>query len=200
MKSSGSVSGWIDRLLAGDRDAVSPLWERYFHRLVELARKKLQNSPRRAADEEDVALSAFDSFCRHAQQGQFPDLRSRDSLWRLLAAITARKVAHLLRDESRKKRGGGKALRFLQYRENWTREEIDQLFSREPDPQFAAVMADQCTRLLRGLKDDQLEKLALWRMEGYTVEEIAQKMAIVPRSVKRKLSVIRNIWRREANW
>ena len=37
--------------------------------------------------------------------------------------------------------------------------------------------------------------VALWRMEGYTVKEIAQKMDIVPRSVQRKLEVIRSIWR-----
>ena len=67
-----SVTQWIDRLKAGDPDAAQELWERYFRRLVGLARKKLRAAPRRAADEEDVALSAFDSFCRGAEQGRFP--------------------------------------------------------------------------------------------------------------------------------
>ena len=70
MASDGSVSRWIGPLQAGDPAAVQRLWERYFHRLVGLARAKLQNAPRRAADEEDVALSAFDSFCRNAGDGR----------------------------------------------------------------------------------------------------------------------------------
>ena len=54
-----------------------------------------------------MALSAFDSFCRSAEQGRFPDLADRDSLWRLLVVMTARKATHLRRDEGRQKRGGG---------------------------------------------------------------------------------------------
>jgi hypothetical protein len=60
MPPEASVTQWIDRLEAGDPDAAQKLWERYFLRLVGLARKKLRAVPRRAADEEDVALSAFD--------------------------------------------------------------------------------------------------------------------------------------------
>src|SRR5205085_531840 len=97
--------------VVGDAAAVQGLWERYFRRLVALARKKLADAPRRAADEEDVALSAFDSFCRNAERGLFPQLLDRDSLWRLLVVITARKSAHLRRDEGRAKRGGGAVVR-----------------------------------------------------------------------------------------
>ena len=95
MRSSGSITRWLGQLKAGAADAVEPLWERYFRRLVGLARARLQGTPRRAADEEDVALSAFDSFCRGAEQGRFPQLLDRDNLWRLLVTITARKAFRL---------------------------------------------------------------------------------------------------------
>src|SRR5947208_10734343 len=104
MSAEGSVSNWISRLQAGDRAATQQLWERYFQRLVGLARAKLQGAPRRAADEEDVALSAFHSFCRAAEQGRLPRLLDRDNLWRLLVVITSRKASHLVRDERRLKR------------------------------------------------------------------------------------------------
>src|SRR6266403_1755718 len=107
MRADASVTQWIDRLKAGDPDAAQKLWERYFARLVGLARQKLRSAPRRAADEEDVALSAFDSFCRQAEAGRFPQLLDRDSLWRVLVVVTARKAFHLIRDEDRQKRGGG---------------------------------------------------------------------------------------------
>jgi DNA-directed RNA polymerase specialized sigma24 family protein len=105
MSSEGSVTNWIGQLQAGDPAAAQKLWERYFRRLVGLARKKLQDAPRRAADEEDVALSAFASFCHHAARGQFPQLADRDDLWRLLVTVTSRKALHLRRDEERPKRG-----------------------------------------------------------------------------------------------
>jgi hypothetical protein len=58
------------------------------------------------ADQEDVALSAFDSFCRNAEEGRFPHLDDRDNLWRLLVVITARKASKLVRAEGRLERGG----------------------------------------------------------------------------------------------
>src|SRR5262249_55948531 len=106
MEPQGSVSRWLQQLQQGKTAAAQPLWERYFPRLVELARKKLRDAPRRGT-EEAVALSAFDSFCRNAADGRFPQLADRDDLWRLLVVITARKAAHLARDERRQKRGGG---------------------------------------------------------------------------------------------
>jgi len=74
MLSNGSVSHWIGQLKAGNHAAAQELWEDYFQRLVRLARRKLRGRSRRAADEEDVALSAFDSFCRGAALGRFPRL------------------------------------------------------------------------------------------------------------------------------
>src|SRR5215831_20563972 len=106
MTAEGSITGWLGRLRTGDRAAVQQLWERYFQRLVQLARQHLHGAPRRVADEEDVALSAFDSFCRNLEQDRWPQLLDRDNLWRLLVVITARKAQHLLRDERRQKRGG----------------------------------------------------------------------------------------------
>ena len=199
MESPGSISGWIDKLQAGEKEAVQPLWERYFPQLVKLARKKLLNSTRRTADEEDVALSAFDSFCRHAEQGHYPDLNDRNSLWRLLAVITARKASRLLRNDSRKKRGGGKIPKCSNMVGNDNPFGLQHIFSQEPNPALVVLMADECTSLLRRLKDNKLENVALWRMEGYTIEEIAQKLNVVPRSIKRKLRIIRDLWQKEAD-
>src|SRR5438477_6801392 len=110
MASTGSVSHWISLLKAGDPVAAQRLWEFYFERLVHLARKKLAGAPRRAADEEDVALSAFDSFCRAAQQGKFPRLDDRQDLWQLLVLIATRKAVNLRQHDGRRKRGAGAVL------------------------------------------------------------------------------------------
>ena len=56
------------------------------------------------ADEEDVALSAFDSFFRSAEQGRFPRLSDRDDLWQILVLVTTRKAVDLRTYEGRDKR------------------------------------------------------------------------------------------------
>jgi DNA-directed RNA polymerase specialized sigma24 family protein len=189
MAADRSVTRWLAPLQAGDPAAAQQLWQRYFGRLVGLARQRLQGTPRRAADEEDVALSAFDSFCRAAEAGRFPQLLDRDSLWRLLVTITARKAAHLVRDQRRQKRGGGA--------EAEGEADLAQVLGREPSPEFAAQVAEEYDRLLRALGDRELESVAVWKMEGYTVDEIAARLVYAPRSVKRKLQLIRTIWEKE---
>jgi DNA-directed RNA polymerase specialized sigma24 family protein len=191
---NGSVTRWLGQLQAGDSAAARQLWQRYFRRLIGLARKRLQGAPRRGADEEDVALSAFDSFCRAAGQGRFPDLADRDGLWRLLMLMTARKAAHLLRDEGRQKRGGGAQFATDAPVESDEESVLGQLLSREPTPEFAAQMTEECERLLLGLGDGDLKAVALLRMEGYSLEEIAARQGCVARTVKRKLRLIRDIW------
>jgi DNA-directed RNA polymerase specialized sigma24 family protein len=182
------VTVWLGRLQAGDPAAARPLFDRYFRRLVGLARQRLRDTPRRAADEEDVALSAFDSFCRNAGGGRFPDLADRDSLWRLLAAFTLRKAAHHLRDAGRLKRGGAAG----------AAAGVEDLLGRDPDPALAAELAEECDRLLAALGDPDLRRVALLRMDGHSVEEVADQVGCAPRSVKRKLQLIRAIWEREA--
>jgi hypothetical protein len=53
------VTVWLGQLQAGEWAEARPLWEKYFHRLVGLARKRLRDAPLSAAKEEDVALIAF---------------------------------------------------------------------------------------------------------------------------------------------
>ena len=195
MSSTGSVTRWLQLLQVGNRAAVQQLWERYFPRLVGLARKKLHDSPRRLADEEDVALSAFDSFCRNAEQGRFPELLDRDGLWHILVVITIRKAANLRRAEGRKKRGGFAVVH--PSTGDGETPDIEQLLSREPSPAFAAEVAEECERLLRLLGDPELETVALCKMEGYTNEQIAGKLGYALRSIKRKLRMIRDLWQKE---
>jgi DNA-directed RNA polymerase specialized sigma24 family protein len=197
----GSVTRWIHQLQAGNQAAAQELWNRYFHRLVSLARSKLQGVPRRAADEEDVALSAFDSFCRGAEEGRFPRLDDRDNLWRLLVVITERKACNLMHHERRQKRGGGLVRGNSGLAEQLDDPEaeagIEQVASPEPTPEMAAQVADECRRLLELLGDATLRSLAVWKMEGYTNAEIAAKLGCVTVTVERKLQVIRSLWAKE---
>src|SRR5262245_27718065 len=107
MTDDSSITHWMLELAAGDDAAAQRLWERYYSQLVQLAARKLPPAVRRAADEEDVALSAFHSFCAGVQRGCFPRLNDESDLWRVLVVITARKAADLAQFERRQRRGGG---------------------------------------------------------------------------------------------
>jgi RNA polymerase sigma factor (sigma-70 family) len=199
--SAGSVTQWLGQLKAGDRAAAQKLWQAYFQRLVSLARRKLLGTPRQAAaDEEAVALSAFDSFCRAAAQGRFPRLDDRDDLRQLLVLIAERKACDLIEREHRQKRGGGKVQdeAALEGTES-TAPGLAQVIGREPTPELAAQLAEECRRLLDALGDEQLRTLALWKLEGYTNDEIAAKLAVSRRTVERKLQRIRRLWAKETN-
>jgi DNA-directed RNA polymerase specialized sigma24 family protein len=177
------------------------LWQSYFQRLVSLARKRLRHRPRRMADEEDVALSAFDSFCRGAAEGRYPQLSDRDDLWRLLVVITARKAANLVRHECCQKRGGGRvrgdsALTASVDCED-SEEGLEQILGSEPTPEFAAQVAEECQRLLSLLHDAELRSIAVWKMEGYTNAEIAEKLGYVTVTIERRLRLIRSLWEKE---
>src|SRR5262249_59894262 len=131
-------------------------------------------------DEEDVALSAFDSFCRNAEAGRFPDLSDRDGLWRLLATFTLRKATHHMRDATRQKRGGTAIT-------DGQSGVLDEGFGRQPDPGLAGEMAEECDRLLSALGDCQLRQVALLRLDGRSVEGVAEKIGEAPRAVNRKM-------------
>ena len=198
---SRSVSLWIDQLKAGDREATEKLWGRYFKRLMGLARKRLENKPRLGADAEDVALSAFDSFFRGAEEGRFPLLTDRDALWHLLVTITARKAQRLVRDQSRLKRGGGKVLGesavFLPDANGNGRIGFDQIFSESPSPDFVAQLTEEYQRLFEHLHDADQRTIATLKMEGYTIDEISTRIGRAPATVERKLKVIRAVWEKD---
>lgn len=191
MSADGSITCWIGKLKTGDALAAQRLWEVYFARLVKLARRRLALAPRRAADEEDVALSAFHSLCLGAQEGRYSLLADRVNLWSLLVAITAHKCVALVRRENRQKRGGGAADALPSF---------DELISREPTPEFAAQVADQLDRLLALLDatgDLDLRPIALGKMQGETVPEIATRLGCSRRTIERKLQVIARLWGHE---
>jgi DNA-directed RNA polymerase specialized sigma24 family protein len=190
MSSPGPITRWIGELKDGNLDAARPLWEHFFHRLVALARRQLHHAPRAAADEEDVALSVLDSFVNGARRGAFPDLTDREELWRLLVVKTIQKSIDHRRREGAEKRGGGRR------RVELTDAELKQALDRDPTPELAAEFVEECQLLLAKLPED-LRQLAVWRMEGHTVEEIASRLNCVDRTVKRRLRLIRSLWDQE---
>lgn len=199
MSEEESVTTWLANLKTGRTDAAREIWQRYVEQLVRLARRKLGRTPRRAADEEDVVLSAFEGFLKGVEEGRFLQLDDRDDLWQVLVMLTERRAIALRRRELALKRGGGQVRGesvFAHHEGNGTdRPGLDQESGREASPAFAAEMIEQLHFLLDQLTDEAQRQIALGKLEGKTNKELAHDLGISLRAVERKLSMIRDKWR-----
>jgi len=185
--SLGSVSRLIPDLLEGDRQAMQKLWERYFQPLVRLARSRSRRA-RRIAGSEDIALEAFLEFCAclaRPDAGQrFPHLQTREQVWKLLACFTVRTAFDHNQKQARREKivRGESALG-------------DEGFAPFTSPEVAPEFALAVTELLDQLHDNSLRIVALRKMEGFTVPEIARQLDCSPSTVERKLRAIRSLWK-----
>jgi hypothetical protein len=153
------------------------------------------------ADEDDIALSAFNSLCLGARRGRFVALADRDGLWGLLVFITAQKTADQIAHERRQKRGGGRVRgeSALAGGPGATHEGgFDRLLSRSLGPATLNVWAEEYGRLLGRLGDGTLRQVAELKVQGYKVEEIAERLGLARRTIHRKIDLIRKVWLAEA--
>lgn len=178
---TSAVSKLVSQLKAGHTEAVRPLWEKLFGRMVKLAHRRVR-SPQ--IDHEVVAASAFNSFCAAALKGRFPDLTDRDDLWRLLIFITHQKMVKYVRYSGAGKRRSDRIEGDA---------DLSQVLSREPSPDFAAMLAEEVQGFLDRVGDAQLQQVALWKMEGMTHEEIAARQGCTTRTVMNRIKLIRSI-------
>jgi len=194
------VTCWLRQLEAGDHDAARLLWQRYYRELVELARARLGQTPRRIADEEDVALSVLHSLCEGAAKGQFAAVANRRELWQLLATITVRKVINQQRLLKKQKRGGGRvrgdSVLGIGDGDGWGAG-FDEILGDAATPEVLAIAVEEYQRLMRVLDDDRLRAIAQCKLEGHRNEEIADRLGLACRSIERKLQRIRQVWEAE---
>ena len=203
MADKGSVTNWIQDLKNGNEDGAQRLWERYYQRLVNLARRRLAGSRRRLADEDDVAQMAFICFCAKAKQGRFPKLADRDDLWKLLVVLTARKALDEIKWERRKRRSPDPSIHQSKvfrssHKSKHAIGTIEDVVGREPTPQFAALIMEEIRERYRSLETQLLKDIAQWKLEGYTNAEIAHRLGRSTRYVERHLAAIRDQWQARA--
>ena len=187
---------WIPALQRGDEQAAERLWQEYFVKIIRLAKRRMEGLRLRAADEEDVAISAMNSFCRMAQNREDPIADSTE-LWRLLATIVRRKVNKERQRQFAEKRQeyrlvGESGISPGQDNENKDGENgFAQFSGREPSPELALELAETWERILE-LPD--AEELVLLKNEGYSNSEIAEKMNCSTRTIQRSIEKIRKEW------
>jgi DNA-directed RNA polymerase specialized sigma24 family protein len=192
---SQSISAWLDGMKKGDDRAAALLWDRYYLRLVGLARKRMRDFPRPVSDEEDAALSAFHDFCLAVREDpRYADLRGRDNLWRVLVRFTVNKVKSHLDRELAEKRGGGRVQGESALAgpadDPAAPAGLDRQPSSAPDPALLAEFDDKFNHFFGRLNEREAEVAAL-RLEGHGTDDIARAVGLAPATVRRVLVVVR---------
>jgi DNA-directed RNA polymerase specialized sigma24 family protein len=196
---SDPITSWLRALRRGDSDAARKLWEHYFKQVLRLARRQLAGRALPpAVDEEDVAVSVLGELFVKLQQGGYRDLGHRDELWQLLVVITVRQAALVARRENTQKRGRGRVKLESDLIASG-RFRLDDLIGHDMSDTLQELMSEQCRVLIEALQDSELEKIALWKLAGYTNDEIGKKLDCSRATIQRKLRLIREIWEVETD-
>jgi DNA-directed RNA polymerase specialized sigma24 family protein len=188
---------WLSSLKRGDPRAIEQIWREYFDKLMRLIKGRLGRARLGVADEEDIALSALNSFYDGVQAGRFPQLEDGDNLWKILVTIACRKTNTFRERSFAQKRGGGELRGESVFEDGEDAKRaagIQQVLGREPTPDVAAMITETVQSLLNTLGDSNLEVIAIRKMEGYTNEEIAVQLDCTTRTIERKLERIRTLW------
>ena len=182
---------------SGDHEAFQVVVDAYFARIAAAAEKRIAKTRQRASDGEDVAASVFESLWKKADAGLFAqsDIPDESAMWRYLQRVMHSKLIDHMRRETADKRGGG-VTRGESVFVNASGEVVGELgeYLQQISPAELFELAESQKQLLDLLPDDALKEIAISRMEGYEVKEIAERLRISDRSVKRKLAIIRDLW------
>lgn len=162
----------------GDEDAATLLYQRYARRVLGLVEAKLGARLRTATEPEDIVQSVFKSMFRGVQSGNY-DAPPGETLWNLLAVIAVNKLRRKAAHQSAQRR------------------DIDRLVSLESVSngdaidESAVAFFEICVReTIEHLRDFDREIVSL-RIQGNTVDEIAEKTKRARRTIERCLKNVR---------
>jgi DNA-directed RNA polymerase specialized sigma24 family protein len=194
----GSVTKLLEQVRSGEADALARIVTRFWGLLLSRAGRRLGGTPRRAADEEDVAQEVWTDVASGLTEGRWPELVNRHDLVALLTQVAECKAINQAKRELARKRGGGAV---------WDEARLGQIAATEsgnagldrvatdpsPPPPDVVLRADWWEHCLSQLPDAQ-RRVAELRLAGNEVAEVAELLGCSERTVARKLALIRTKW------
>jgi len=184
MDQAADTDSWLKKVVDQSEGYESEAVARFANRLVMQARAELPQYLRSRIDPEDVIQSVFHSFFKKHKQNQF-EFSAASDVWKLLSAMTYRKVANKIRFHHRSRRDVGR--------------------EREIDAKALAAASDQAAsgsaitimiELLQGILERLSplhQQILLMRMNDHTIEEISAQVHVSSRTVNRALLRVRTI-------
>lgn len=170
----------LGRLRSGDDDAAHSLYMRYARRLLSLAHHKTSSELATRVDPEDIVQSVFRTFFRRASAGQY-DVPEGEELWKLLLVIALNKV----RAQGNFHRAGRRDVSRTQAlpAEGDAKAQADEHLAE----QILQISIDEIVVQL----PESSRQMIRMRIEGYTIQEIAEKLSRSKRTIERVLQGFR---------
>jgi RNA polymerase sigma-70 factor (ECF subfamily) len=175
----------IKKCRSGDQEAARLLFELYAERLMTLAKWRVGARLTSRVDPEDILQSVFGTFFRRLREGHF-QFQDQDDLLRLLVRITLHKTLKQISYQTAAKRDPHQEVG----QEVESNEGLGQVLAREEPPDVAIAFMDQWEAIMRRLGSQERQILEM-RMQGFTNEEIAKKLGIYDRKIRRLVEHVR---------
>lgn len=176
------MSTWLRQILSKRPGFEAELIDRYSQRLFALARQQLPLCVRQRVDPEDVVQSVYRSFFRRLEEGNFAFTEAQD-IWRLLAAMTFYKARNAVKYHLRECRDARRERPLQTGGDSTEGYDVPDLEPRAADLE---LLFESLDKLLAGLPDTHRE-IVIWRLQGETIEQIAQRVCRTRQTVMRVL-------------
>ncbi len=161
-------------------EELNRLFETYLPKLIRLAEHRISTRVQAKFGSDDVAATVCRSVFRRFKEGTF---RFDDDaeFWRLLVTVTKRKISNKVRHFTTQSRSVADEL-------SETASFI--IASPEPGPSEAIAFEESLQTVANRLEPQERDVLRL-RMEGFEHHEIAERLNLSERSIRRKMEVIK---------
>jgi len=186
MPDSSQARILLNRWRSGDEDAARELFQIYEERLLGLARQRISQRFGSRLDPEDVVQSVFRTFFTRSKEGKF-QVEKADDVWKLLARITVHKTFRQIAFHRAAKRN----VNMEKAQGDDPQDYVLSLLDRGPTPEMANQFLDQVEHLVNRLSPNHREILEL-RMQGYKDVEIAKKLNVSDRTIRRAMEQVRH--------
>jgi RNA polymerase sigma-70 factor (ECF subfamily) len=185
MPDSSQARILLNRWRNGDEDAARELFQIYEERLLGLARQRISQRFGSRLDPEDVVQSVFRTFFTRSKEGKF-QVEKADDVWKLLARITVHKTFRQIAFHRAAKRN----VNMEKAQGDDSQDYVLSLLDRGPTPEMANQFLDQVEHLVNRLSPNHRQILEL-RMQGYKDVEIAEKLNVSDRTIRRAMEQVR---------
>jgi RNA polymerase sigma-70 factor (ECF subfamily) len=171
MTTPTTAFGLIERVKQGDRDAFTPLFEKYQRRLAVLIYYKLGEKKRRPEDVDEILQETFLAAYEDIDQFHY---RLPGSFLNWLSRIADHVIVDEVRFQNRLKRNGGEVTRF---RSETNPHGPDPVDSQTPSRFFAERQeVDALFEKLNALPPQYREVILLAKIEGLSTQEMSERL------------------------
>lgn len=172
---------------AGSESAARTLFNRYFERLLRLAKRRIGQRLVSRVDPEDVLQSAFRTFFVRVRNNEF-SFRADDDPFKLLARLTVNNTLRQIAFHRAAKRNP----ELEAPQSNDTQDLLQQISANDPSPEVTVARVDEFEQFMSQLPALERQVLSL-RLEGHSTLEIAEQLGTYDRKIRRILERIQKL-------